>query len=236
MEKHILIVDDNPSDLAVAESICHKNKRSSICVPDGYEAIEVLHDEELEFELMIIDLQMPNMTGIELLKRMKATAKTKDVPVIIMSGRKADRDVTMAIKLGASDYIVKPIDSFIFEEKILKHLGKSDNTWKEYDIPAEEALSSALLLESLRITKLSEINAELLIEKEVVVGDIIKFFSPTLGNQQFTGTVESVQKQGETSFKIKIRFNGIGETQRQQIREACKQVWRKHYSRMAKET
>jgi DNA-binding response OmpR family regulator len=241
MERHILIIDDNPSDLAVAEAISTKLEIPSVCVDGAYNALDLIHEEkeeeQLEFSLIVLDLQMPHMGGLELLKRLKKTDSIKDVPVIIMSGRKADNDVSTAINLGAADYIVKPIDAFIFEEKLKKFMNQADNSWADFEIPEEEALSSAVILSSMQLVKLSEIGAELLTAKEYEEGDLIKFFSPVLGNEQIRGVVESCSphQKDKSKFNIKLRFNGLQEKHRKKIRIACRDVWRKHFSKMAKE-
>lgn len=241
MEKHILIIDDNPSDLAVAEAISSKLEIQSICVDGAYNALDLIHEEkeeeQLEFSLIVLDLQMPHMGGLELLKRLKKTDSVKDIPVIIMSGRKADNDVSTAIKLGAADYIVKPIDAFIFEEKLRKFMNKSDNSWADFEIPEEEALSGAVILSSMQLIKLNEIGAEVVTDKEYQEADLIKFFSPVLGNEQIRGQVESCEpdKKDKTKFRIKLRFNGLQEKHRKKIRVACRDVWRRHFSKMAKE-
>lgn len=235
MNKYVLVVDDNPSDCVLAESLLQNMELPSVSVQDAFEAIELIHDEEeeMEFSLMIIDLQMPKMPGLELLKRLRNTEKTKAVPIIIMSGRKADKDVATAIKLGANDYIVKPMDSFIFEEKVLKHLGEQDSEWKEYNIPIDEPARKAIQISDMEITKLSEISAEILTSKEYEVGENIKMFSAAIGKEQFMGVVESCEKVRDGEYIIRIRFSGIQEQQRKEIRKVCREIWRKHFSRIS---
>lgn len=234
MNKYVLVVDDNPSDCTLAEGFLQSMGLLSISVTSAFEAIELIHDEDdMEFNLMIVDLQMPQMPGLELLKRLRNTEKTKDIPVIIMSGRKADKDVATAIKLGANDYIVKPMDSFIFEEKVLKHIGKEDSSWKEYNIPIEEPARKLIQIVECELVKLSEISAELLMSNTCEVGETIKFFSAVIGKERFSGVVEQCERVRDGEFVVRIRFTGIQEKQRKEIRKVCREIWRKHYSRMA---
>ena len=236
MTKYVLVVDDNPSDLSLAEALCTKLELACLTAEDAYEALDLIHDEEEEYEfgLIIVDLQMPKISGLELIKRLRATTHLQGVPIIVMSGRKTDKDIAMSIKLGASDYIVKPMDSFIFEEKVLKHVGKNDSGWKEYDIPPEDKARSCLAIQKFELTKISEIGAEVLFTAEPEVGDIFFLFSNELGTDQLRTTVEHVEKFNKTHFRIKLRFAGLEEKQRKQITALCKRVWREHYSRISK--
>ncbi|MFK8139082.1 MAG: response regulator [Bdellovibrionales bacterium] len=233
MRKYILIVDDNPSDQAVAEAICGKLDQVCITAGNGYEALDKIHDEELEFSLIVLDLQMPQMTGLELLKRLKKIEKVKDLPVVIMSGRKQDNDVSTAIRLGATDYIVKPIDSFIFEEKILKHMGEEDNEWQEFNIPAGEPARKAMLVQQAEIVRLSEIGCSIITNVSFAQEDVFRLFSKEMGEQQLLCKVESCELTTSGEYEVKIRFSGISEKQRKEIRRVCKELWRKHFSKMA---
>lgn len=234
MQKYILIVDDNPSDLSLAEALCIKSELCCLTAEDAYEALDYIHDEEenYEFSLVIVDLQMPKISGLELIKRIKATSKMAGVPIIVMSGRKTDKDISTSIRLGASDYIVKPMDSFIFEEKLLKHTGREDSGWRDYTIPLEDPARNVIGVQKFELCKISEISAEILTTNKFKSGDVIHLYGKELGDEQLPCTVESVEPFQDNNFIVKLRFKGIQEKHRKQIRNLCKRVWREHYSRV----
>lgn len=120
--KKVLIVDDNPSDLKLANMILKKLGCQSLEIQDSLEVLDAANS--VSFDLIILDLQMPQMSGLELLKRLKR--KYNCPPVLIMSGRNAVSDVKVAIGLGASDYLVKPFDPKDMLQKAKRILGISD--------------------------------------------------------------------------------------------------------------
>lgn len=120
--KKVLIVDDNPSDLKLANMILKKLGCQSLEIQHSHEVLDAA--SSVAFDLIILDLQMPQMSGLELLKRLKR--KYNCPPVLIMSGRKAVSDVKVAIGLGASDYLVKPFNPQDMLQKAKRILGMGD--------------------------------------------------------------------------------------------------------------
>ena len=101
----ILIVDDNPKflkdalpmygyDVSVAE--------------DGIEALKILSDEKKSFDMVLLDVMMPNMNGWDTLKSIRKNPKIKYIPVIMITAVSEEQKVVSGLKIGADDYIVKP--------------------------------------------------------------------------------------------------------------------------------
>ncbi|HZL12498.1 MAG TPA: response regulator transcription factor [Prolixibacteraceae bacterium] len=118
--KKILVVDDKPSisNLIVQflSSQYHIETRE-----DGLEALTWLQQGNMP-DMIITDLQMPNMDGIELIKRLKESGYFHDIPIIVLSSKDSSSDRVQCLKLGAEDYIVKPFNPeelLIRIEKIL---------------------------------------------------------------------------------------------------------------------
>lgn len=88
---------------------------------DGAVALKKLQEEPFDF--VISDWNMPNMTGIELLKAVRADDKLKDIPFLMVTAEAKPENVTEALSAGVSNYIVKPFTSAILKEKIDKILG-----------------------------------------------------------------------------------------------------------------
>ena len=128
MEKVILLVEDNPDDEALA---LRALKRHNILNPvivahDGVEALDYLfatgpyagRDHDFMPEIMLLDLKLPKLGGLEVLKRLRADKRTKTLPVIILTSSKEDQDIISAYDFGANSYVRKPVDFNQFAEAV----------------------------------------------------------------------------------------------------------------------
>lgn len=233
MSNYILIVDDNNSDQLIAESICDKNQYPSLIANDAYEAIELMHEEEVQISMMIIDLQMPKMSGMELLKRIRQSQANASIPILIMSGRKQSTDIKTALNLGANDYIVKPVDTFILEEKVKKLMGNEDRAWKEYSIPQDDPCSNALVFYKIKITSISEIGVTVHTDRPLEIDEQFNIKIKNVSAENLLCKVLDCKKLTKDTFEIKARYVGIEEKQRKEIREVCKHIFRKYSSKIS---
>lgn len=124
----ILLVEDNPQDAEL--TICALKKRTLanhfVHVQDGQEAIDFLFCEgaysarnALEMpKVILLDLKLPKLSGIEVLRLLRADERTRTVPVVVLSSSREERDVIAAYQLGANSYIVKPVDFENFLEVV----------------------------------------------------------------------------------------------------------------------
>jgi two-component system response regulator len=128
----ILLVEDNPDDVELTLHALRKEKlANSIHVArDGEEALEFLfcngaHAErsgERPPKLILLDLKLPKVDGMEVLKRIKNDPRTKTIPVVILTSSKEERDLIQGYGLGANSYIQKPVDFDQFREMV-KNVG-----------------------------------------------------------------------------------------------------------------
>lgn len=101
----ILIVDDNPKFLADALPMYGYDVTIA---EDGLEALKILGDDNSYFDLILLDVMMPNMDGWDTLKAIRKNKKTEYTPVIMITAVSEDQKVVSGLKIGADDYIVKP--------------------------------------------------------------------------------------------------------------------------------
>ena len=101
----ILIVDDNPKFLADALPMYGYDVTVA---EDGLEALKILGEDESHFDLILLDVMMPNMDGWDTLKAIRKNKKTEYTPVIMITAVSEDQKVVSGLKIGADDYIVKP--------------------------------------------------------------------------------------------------------------------------------
>ena len=128
----ILLVEDNPDDVILTKrALKDANIVNEVIVArDGVEALEYLRGEgahegrdvSIVPEVILLDLKMPRMGGLECLKIIRSEEKTKLLPVVILTSSKEERDVVESYSLGANSYIQKPVDFDQFATAV-KQLG-----------------------------------------------------------------------------------------------------------------
>lgn len=109
----ILLVEDNPHDAELAIRALKKNNLANnlVHLEDGQEALDYLYNENNEMpRLILMDVKMPRVDGIEVLRRLKADEKKKIIPIVMLTSSKEDKDIIEAYNLGVNAYIVKPVD------------------------------------------------------------------------------------------------------------------------------
>lgn len=132
----ILLVDDNPTNLAVLAQTL-KNAGLSIRIEtDGESAIEQLEDETEQPELILLDVQMPGIDGFETCRRIKSNPQTQEIPVIFMTALSDTDSKVKGLSLGAVDYITKPFEGEEVLARVrvhleLRYLTKKLENWNE---------------------------------------------------------------------------------------------------------
>lgn len=128
----ILLIEDNPNDVELTMRALKKNNivNNVHVIMDGAEALEYFfadgkyrgRDTNLRPKLVILDLKLPKVDGLEILRKVKSDESTKTIPVVVLTTSKEENDIVSSYKLGANSFIVKPVD---FEKFIttVKELG-----------------------------------------------------------------------------------------------------------------
>jgi two-component system, sensor histidine kinase and response regulator len=111
----ILAVDDEPANLALLERLL-KSQYRIMSVNSGQGALDML--VQAPFDLVLLDIMMPGMNGLEVLENIRRTSSTSDLPVILISALTEIRDITYGLELGANDYITKPIDLDVTQARV----------------------------------------------------------------------------------------------------------------------
>jgi CheY-like chemotaxis protein len=130
--KRILLVEDSPHDieLTLAALDEHKLANEVVTVRDGAEALDYLHrrgqfrgraDGNPAF--VLLDLKMPKVDGLEVLRQMKNDESLKTIPVVMLTSSREERDLVESYRLGVNAYVVKPVDFQVFVEAV-KELGQ----------------------------------------------------------------------------------------------------------------
>lgn len=131
-EKTILLVEDNADDVALTLRAFEKNNIANriLVAADGVEALDYLfgtgrHEGRDMGEmpaLVLLDLKLPKINGLEVLRRLRADERTKLLPVVILTSSKEEQDLVNSYALGANSYVRKPVDFTQFMDAA-RHLG-----------------------------------------------------------------------------------------------------------------
>jgi two-component system, response regulator len=124
----ILLVEDNPNDAELTMRAFQKNKLANHVhiVRDGAEALDFLFCNgsyaarkiEQTPRVILLDLKLPKVDGIEVLRRVKGDPRTRTIPVVVLTSSREERDVVESYRLGVNSYIVKPVDFEQFIEAV----------------------------------------------------------------------------------------------------------------------
>ncbi|MBN8577165.1 MAG: response regulator [Cytophagales bacterium] len=125
----ILLVEDSAEDAELIIRTLRKNNLANhlLHVQDGEEALQFLMNDQQEYQprLILLDLKMPKVDGIEVLRTLKAHPQKKLIPVVVLTSSREERDIVESYRLGVNAYIVKPVDF----EKFVKAVAEIGMFW-----------------------------------------------------------------------------------------------------------
>ena len=124
----ILLVEDNPDDVELTLRAFKKHNLTNeiIVARDGEEALDIMfhrngrNPDGWSPDLILLDLKLPKVDGLEVLEQLKTNPKTKLIPVVILTSSKEENDLVKSYKLGANSYIRKPVDFEKFTDVVMQ--------------------------------------------------------------------------------------------------------------------
>jgi two-component system, response regulator len=137
----ILIVEDNPNDSELTARALKKNNITNnyFLAENGEEALDFIfsqgnfseRDRSKTLKVIFLDLKLPKVSGMEVLKKIKSNESTRMLPVVIVTSSKEDIDIREAYALGANSYIVKPVDF----DSFIRIIGGAGLYWLQMNVP-----------------------------------------------------------------------------------------------------
>jgi two-component system response regulator len=125
-DRNILLVEDNPDDEALTLRALKKNRIANevVVCRDGAEALDYLfgrgayagRDLSDSPQVVLLDLKLPKVDGLEVLRQIRADARTSMIPVVLLTSSREDEDIARSYQLGANSYVRKPVDFVEFSE------------------------------------------------------------------------------------------------------------------------
>lgn len=116
MSANVLIVDDSPEILELLRIVLTRNGYAVIAAESARSAAEMIRRQKPD--LIILDIMMPDITGIDFLETIKKSKQYSDIPVILLTAKDKNADMVRGLKFGADDYIVKPFDGEVLAARV----------------------------------------------------------------------------------------------------------------------
>jgi CheY-like chemotaxis protein len=127
-QKNILLVEDNPDDISLTLRALHRNHVANevVITEDGVEALDYLYGTgsyegrniNVQPALVLLDLKLPRIDGLEVLKRMRSDEHTRRIPVVVLTSSNEEMDILESYDLGANSYVRKPVDFQQFSDAV----------------------------------------------------------------------------------------------------------------------
>ena len=115
-QEHILVVDDEEDILELVRYNLVREGYKVDCAATGEEALKKAESEAID--LMVLDLMLPGINGLEVTRKLKGTAKTQDLPIVMLTAKGEEADVVSGLELGADDYITKPFSPRVLAARV----------------------------------------------------------------------------------------------------------------------
>jgi DNA-binding response OmpR family regulator len=116
----ILIVDDMPTNLRLIAGILGKENYQMHFAPDGAKALKMV--EEVLPDLILLDIMMPKMDGMDVCRQIKSNKKLRNIPVIFLTAKDSDDDIIQGFEAGAVDYVTKPFNGVVLKARVSTHV------------------------------------------------------------------------------------------------------------------
>ena len=209
---NILIVDDKPANTFALEQILFRHDRNLIRASSGREALRTVLDKDID--LIILDVEMPDMDGFEVAQILKSNKSSKDIPIIFASAeRKEHKFALKGFEEGAVDYLYKPLDAELTEAKVSvllrlelqrKELIRKNLTLEKYDLLINNS-ADLICIVNVKTLKFEEVNyaASTILgySMEEIKGSSILFY---LADEDRPG-IQKLFKENKDKFSFETR-------------------------------
>lgn len=218
---HLLLVDDDKDFLLLAQKALELYRHSVTATQDAFSALELL--AERRFDVVISDANMPHYSGFDLFKTLRSDDRYKQLSLVMLTGRRSPEDIARAIQVGVVDYIIKPIDTHQFVQKVNKIIERMPSAQKtELSLADSPAQTTAHLRTRVQLRTLSEDGFTFHSPEPAMIGSTVEVESnlfmeiglpvPALK------VVSSLPLEESEAWEIKVHFVGLKETALQRLR------------------
>lgn len=128
-KEKILVVDDEEDILELIRFNLVREGYKVLCAPSGEEAMNIAHSEIPD--LMVLDLMLPGIDGLEVTRVLKNDSRTKNIPIMMLTAKGEEADIVTGLELGADDYITKPFSPRVLVARVRAVLRRQSKEYKE---------------------------------------------------------------------------------------------------------
>ncbi len=122
MAHTVLVVDDSPTVVKFVSLSLKKKGFNVVTACDGMDAIEKISSSEEDVDLIITDLNMPNLDGYSLIDTLRQNVEHRSTPIIILTSEEDEEDRERGLSVGANSYLVKPFNARVLAEEVSKYI------------------------------------------------------------------------------------------------------------------
>lgn len=207
IKRNLLYVDDDPGARALIQAILTQAGYIVETAQDGFEALELIH--KFAFDLVLLDIMMPKMSGYEFLKRLRGSEQTKAMPVIMLSHMDDEKTVKKCMDMGANDYLIKPPQRAILMNKLQTILGTRPR-FAEISFHSEDHKAKGVVEMSCQILSVGETGLVLKSPVSFLELSQHKLKAPLLDHLGLVSSrLRVVQEQAEGNYFL-IYFSYLG--------------------------
>ncbi|NQV33295.1 MAG: response regulator transcription factor [Phycisphaeraceae bacterium] len=123
-KNRVLIVDDEEDIRELVELYLGRDGYDILACETGEQALEIVRTESID--LIVLDLMLPGISGLDVCKRLKANRKTESIPIVMLTAKGEDADVVSGLELGADDYVTKPFSGKVLAARVRRILKRID--------------------------------------------------------------------------------------------------------------
>lgn len=138
MKKRILIVEDEEDILALVHYNLSRDGFDVLTATSGEEGVRVVHDETPD--LVVLDLMLPGMDGLEVCRTLKGNPELRDIPVIMLTAKGEESDIVAGLEMGAADYVTKPFSPKVLRARVKAVLRRFEHGDDEEPVPSDEVI------------------------------------------------------------------------------------------------
>jgi DNA-binding response OmpR family regulator len=221
--KKIIIVDDLKTVLLTLESILTQAGYFVVSCVNSTDALDRFNAEH--FDLMLSDIVMPGgANGYSLISTIRSGEKNKNIPIIMLTGKREKSDIEKAILSGANDYIVKPIDPEIVLTKVKIHLGDAENSQPGF-VEAKIQSPAEIQLKT-EVVSISEIQCQIITNYQLTIGQLYRLKADFLAEIELEALSTRItqienyapQYSATPQYKMTADFVGLTDKELSKIR------------------
>jgi CheY-like chemotaxis protein len=223
MKGQILFIDDNEMDVKIATLALEKLGYECCGFTEFVDGLKWA-DSNVP-QAVLLDIHMPGTTGYKLIPQLRKKKGYEKVPIIIVSGNNQAQDVRQAIKAGAIDYIIKPIDPLVLQDKV-QRAQSAVGQFAEVQVPSGFWPNSHFMMPT-QIVGLSEFGIRIKSTQSLPVGETVELGGLSLedmGFEQVWMRCLSAERTG-VDWTMTFSFIGISEKERQILRRTCRKLF-----------